>query len=297
VDLLVNEGDFVTAGQALARMDTDVLEAQRREAQAELRRAQTAVETARHLVAARESEKDAADSVVKQREAELDLASKRLARVESLVRTNAITPEDFDTAKANHFSAQAAVNSAKANVAGSNAAIATAKSQVIEAEAAVGSAQARIERLKVDINDSTLRASRDGRVQFRVAQPGEVLTAGGTMLNMIDISDVYMTFFLPTAQAGRVRMGAEARLVLDAAPQYVIPAQVSFVADVAQFTPKTVETAEERDKLMFRIRARIDPELLKKHKPRVKTGLPGMAFVRLDPQAEWPARLEVRLPQ
>jgi HlyD family secretion protein len=297
VDVLVNEGDFVTAGQALARMDTDVLEAQLREANADLRRAQTAVQTAKHLVAERESEKDAAESVVKQREAEFDLASKRLARAESLIQTKAIAPEDFDTAKSNHYSAQAAVSSAKANVAGSNAAIATANSQVIEAVAAVGSAQAKIERQKADINDSTLRAPRDGRVQFRVAQPGEVLSAGGTVLNMIDISDVYMTFFLPTAQAGRVRMGSEARLVLDAAPQYVIPAQVSFVADVAQFTPKTVETAEEREKLMFRIRARIDPELLKKHKPRVKTGLPGMAYVQLDPQAEWPAHLDVRLPQ
>src|SRR5262249_24804655 len=258
---------------------------------AELRRAQTAVETARSLVAERESQKDAAESVVKQREAELDLANKRLTRAENLIRTNSIAPEELDTAKSNHYGAQAAVSSAKANLAGSNAAIATANSQVIEAEASVGSAQARIERLKADINDSTLRAPRDGRVQFRVAQPGEVLSAGGTVLNMIDISDVYMTFFLPTAQAGRVRMGAEARLVLDAAPQYVIPAQVSFVSDVAQFTPKTVETAEEREKLMIRIRARIDPELLKKHKPRVKTGLPGMAYVQLDPQADWPARL------
>lgn len=92
-------------------------------------------------------------------------------------------------------------------------------------------------------------------------------------------------------------MGAEVRLVLDAAPQYVIPARVSFVADVAQFTPKTVETAEERQKLMFRIKAQIDPELLKQHIRSVKTGLPGMAYVRLDPQAEWPAHLEVRLTQ
>jgi HlyD family secretion protein len=297
VDVLVNEGDFVTANQVLAQMDTDVLKARLREAEAELRRAETAVETAKSLVAERESEKDAAESVVKQREAELDLAQKRLDRAESLIRRSAIGPEDLDTAKSGHYSARAALSSAKASVAGSSAAITTAKSQAIEAEASVGAAQARIERLKADINDSTLRSPRDGRVQFRVAQPGEVLGAGGTVLNMIDTSDVYMTFFLPAAQAGRVRMGAEARLVLDAAPQYVVPARVSFVADVAQFTPKTVETAEERQKLMFRIRARIDPQLLKEHKPRVKTGLPGMAYVQLDPQAEWPARLEVRLPQ
>jgi HlyD family secretion protein len=82
---------------------------------------------------------------------------------------------------------------------------------------------------------------------------------------------------------------------LDAAPQYVIPAKASFVADVAQFTPKTVETEEERQKLMFRIKAQIPPELLRKHIQQVKTGLPGMAYVKLDPEAEWPKRLSENL--
>jgi HlyD family secretion protein len=112
---------------------------------------------------------------------------------------------------------------------------------------------------------------------------------------MVDLGDVYMTFFLPTSQAGRVALGTEIRLVLDAAPQYVIPANASFVADVAQFTPKTVETEEERQKLMFRIKAQIPPELLRKHIQQVKTGLPGMAYVKLDPEAEWPKRLSENL--
>jgi HlyD family secretion protein len=85
-------------------------------------------------------------------------------------------------------------------------------------------------------------------------------------------------------------------LVLDAAPQYVIPARVSYVADVAQFTPKTVETVSERQKLMFRIKARIEPELLQRHITQVKTGLPGMAYVRLDPGRDWPDHLRINLP-
>ena len=140
-------------------------------------------------------------------------------------------------------------------------------------------------------------APRDGRVQYRVAQPGEVLSAGGRILNLVDLSDVYMTFFLPTGEAGRIAIGTEARLVIDAAPHYVIPARITFVADVAQFTPKTVETAEERQKLMFRVKAHIDKELLQKHIRQVKTGLPGMAYVRIDPQAVWPAELDRNLVQ
>lgn len=111
---------------------------------------------------------------------------------------------------------------------------------------------------------------------------------------MVDLSDVYMTFFLPTAVVGRVALGTEVRLVLDAAPQYVIPARVSFVADVAQFTPKTVETASERQKLMFRVRAQIPPDLLRKYITQVKTGLPGVAYIRLNPKVEWPAHLQVK---
>ena len=173
----------------------------------------------------------------------------------------------------------------------SSSAIGAAKAQIIDAEASVVAAQAAIESIVVDVNDSTLRSPREGRVQYRVAQPGEVLSSGGRVLNIVDLSDVYMTFFLPTEQAGRIQMGSEVRLVLDAAPQYVIPATASFVADVAQFTPKTVETEEERQKLMFRIRAKISPELLREHIQYVKTGLPGMAYVRIAQDAEWPAHL------
>jgi HlyD family secretion protein len=278
-------------------MDTDVLKAQLREAEAELRRAKTAIETAQSNVMQRQSEKSAAESVVLQRIAELDLANTRFARSEALLEKNAVSREEFDTVRAALYSVKAAVSSAQANVAGAEAAITTAKSQVIQAEASVGSAQAKIERIQADINDSTLKSPRDGRVQYRIAQPGEVLSAGGKVLNLVDLGDVYMTFFLPTAEAGRVSIGADVRLILDAAPQYVIPAKVSYVADVAQFTPKTVETAEERQKLMFRIKARIDPELLKKYIRSAKTGLPGMAYVRLDERSAWPANLEVRLPQ
>nr|WP_223861339.1 HlyD family efflux transporter periplasmic adaptor subunit [Geminicoccus harenae] len=166
----------------------------------------------------------------------------------------------------------------------------------MDAEAAVDAVRATIERIQADIDDSELKSPRDGRVQYRVAQPGEVLPAGGTVLNLVDLGDVYMTFFLPTEAAGRVTLGTEVHLVLDAAPQYVAPANATFVADVAQSTPKTVETADERQKLMFRVKARIPPELLQKYIQDVKTGLPGMAYIRLDPETEWPDGLQVNVP-
>ncbi len=293
-DILVNEGDFVSAGQPLAVMDTTQLEARKRQAQAELRRAEIAVETANSLVAQREAEKSAAQAVIEQRQAELDHAAARLARSEQMILNNSISQQALDDDRAAERGARANLGAAQAQFAASQAAIGAAKAQIVDAEAAVDAAKAAIESIETDIADSTLKAPRDGRVQFRVAQPGEVLGSGGRAINMVDLSDVYMTFFLPTEQAGRAALGAEVRLVLDAAPQYVIPASVSFVANVAQFTPKSVETEEERQKLMFRIRARIPAELLRQYIEQVKTGLPGMAYVRIDPNAEWPAFLEMK---
>ncbi|HML41513.1 MAG TPA: HlyD family efflux transporter periplasmic adaptor subunit [Hyphomicrobium zavarzinii] len=294
-EILADEGDFVTIGQVLARMDTDQLEAQRRQAEAQLRRAMIGVETAKSVVVQREAERTAAIAVVAQQEAQLDAAERKLARSEVLAKQDNVSQQVLDNDRATEQGAKAAVGAAKAQQAATEAAISAAKALVVDAEASVEAARAAIESLTVEINDSTLKAPRDGRVQYRVAQPGEVLSAGGRVLNMVDLGDVYMTFFLPTSQAGRVALGTEIRLVLDAAPQYVIPAKASFVADVAQFTPKTVETEEERQKLMFRIKAQIPPELLRKHIQQVKTGLPGMAYVKLDPEAEWPKRLSENL--
>jgi HlyD family secretion protein len=296
IDELVDEGDVVTAGQVVAHIDIDKLTAEVRENEARHREAISAVEVANKLVVQRTNEKEAAQAVVRQRAAELDLAKKKLTRAEDLVKRGGMSQEDVDIRLADLASAEAAISKAKADVAAAEAAIATAEAAVTREHASVKAAQATIERVQADINDNTLKAPRGGRVQYRVAQPGEVLNAGGKVLNMIDLNDVYMTFFLPTDSAGKVKLGAETRLVLDAAPQFVIPAKVTFVADVAQFTPKTVETAVERQKLTFRIKAHIPPEMLKEYIRDIKTGLPGVAYVQLDPQAPWPAHLEVKLP-
>ena len=137
-----------------------------------------------------------------------------------------------------------------------------------------------------------LRAPRDGRIQYRIANIGEVLPVGGRVFTMLDLSHVYMDIYLPTAEAGKSRIGDEARIVLDARPDLAIPATVTFIADEAQFTPKAVETKSEREKLMFRVRVRIDPDRLRTHADKVKSGVPGLAYVKRDPQVPWPKALQ-----
>jgi HlyD family secretion protein len=230
----------------------------------------------------RESDRQAAQALVAQRESELDAAQRRLVRSETLTREGASSGQELDDDRARVRSVQAAVVAAKAQVQAAQAAIAAARAQVAGARSTVDAAQATIARIKVDIDDSALTAPRDGRVQYRIAQPGEVLApwrqsaqSGGSGRRIHDLLRARNR----RRQAG---LGSEVHIVLDAAPQYVIPAKVSFVASTAQFTPKTVETASERQKLMFRVKAQIGRDLLQKNLTQVKTGLPGMAWLKLD---------------
>jgi HlyD family secretion protein len=294
-EIYVAEGDFVVAGQRLARIDVGTLQAQRDEAVARHQQALHAVAGAEAQVALRESDRAAAQALVVEREAELDAAQRRLARSEAMAEAGSFTAQQLDDDRARVRTAQAAVAAARAQVDATRAAIRAARTGVTGARSAVRAAAASVARIDADLADCVLEAPRDARVQYRVAEPGEVLPAGGKVLNLVDLTDVYMTFFLPETVAGRVALGSDARIVLDAAPRLVIPATISFVASTAQFTPKTVETASERQKLMFRVKARIDRKLLQQHVQQVKTGLPGVAWVRVDPKAAWPAHLAVRL--
>ena len=213
------------------------------------------------------------EAELKQKQSSCENAKRRFERHEQMRKTQATSEQHYDDAKANYQAAQADLEAAKA---------------------AIEIAKAKVARIREDINDSTLNSPNRGRIQYRVAQPGEVLNTGAGVLNLVDLTDVYMTFFLPETVAGKVKIGAEARIVLDAIPDTPIPATISFVSSVAQFTPKTVETKEERQKLMFRVKAKIDPKLLEQYIEYIKTGLPGEAWVKINPEAKWPEFLMLK---
>jgi HlyD family secretion protein len=291
-EILVNEADFVEPGQVLVRMDVQSLEAELAQAQANARRAESAKATARSVVEQRRSARATASAVVAQREAELAFAEKEFKRAEAMVAQGFTSAQKLDDSRAKMSGASAALSAARSQVLEAESGIRAAESLVVEAQSTIEAALATVKRLESDIADATLRAPRGGRVEYRIAQPGEIVAAGAKILTVLDLGEVYMTFFLPETVVGRVAMGAEARIVLDAAPQNPVPARVSFVASEAQFTPKTVETKEERQKLMFRVKAQVDPEVLKRYRSQVKTGLPGVAYVRVDPAAAWPAQLK-----
>jgi HlyD family secretion protein len=267
IEIVPHEGDMVSAGSVVARLDKAELDAQLQQGQAE---AQKARETLARV-----------EADVQARKAELTLAQQQLQRAEALVKKGWTTREKYDQRKQELDSATAALTSAS--------------KQIDEAQASVKAADANVERLQALLADTTIASPVRGRVQYRLIEPGAVLAAGGRIVTVLDLSDVYTTIFLPASVAGQLTIGDEARVVFDAAPQYVFPAIVSFVAPESQFTPKTVETQSEREQLYFRVKLKAPLPLLVTEE-QVKAGLRGMGYVRIDPAAAWPARLAVNAP-
>ena len=121
-----------------------------------------------------------------------------------------------------------------------------------------------------------------------------MLFRSGKAFTLLDLTDVYMSIYLPTEDAGKLALNSPAKIVLDALPDKPIPASVVFVAPRSQFTPKEVETRNEREKLMFRVKVKVDLEWLKQNADIAKPGMPGVAFVQTSPDAAWPDKLPTR---
>lgn len=264
--ILVREGDLVKPKDHLARIDSAQLRAQLLRAEAEIASAQSMVAQA--------------DAQIAQTEAQLRLAERELERASVLVKRGHATQESFDTKLSQRDVAKATLEASKATL--------------ISRERNVDAAVAAKKEIETQISDCELLSPTLGRVLYRLAEPGEVLPSGGKVMTLVNLDEVYMEIFLPARAAHRLAIGSEARIVIDGA-DFAIPANVTFVSPQAQFTPKQVETATEREKLMFRIKVRVPTELVERHINFVKTGIRGVAYVRpgLNPP-EWPPWLEKR---
>ncbi|APW47689.1 HlyD family secretion protein [Rhodoferax antarcticus] len=264
--LTPHEGDRVVKDEVVASLDAQDIAAQLRGAEAQVRQAQ-------------ELTREAQAGVTKA-QSDVNLARMTLKRSQQLVQKGFISGEKLDRDR----------NTQQ----GADAGLAAARLRVMQAQAAVEAATARGESLSATVNDTALKAPITARVLYRLAEPGEVLAPGSKLLTLLDLTDVHMTIFLPTSEAGKVAIGSPARIVLDALPDQVLPATVTFVAPRAQFTPKEVETRSEREKLMFRVKVKVDAAWLAQHEQITKGGMPGMAYVHTDAQAPWPQNLQLR---
>lgn len=262
--LSFSEGDRVEAGQVLAVQEGAELRARLAQAQATLARALSEQARAR-------SGQQAQGQKVALAQLELEQAHKLRAQQE-------ISPVELERRRL----ALQAESSAQA----------ASGDEVKKAGHAADEARAQIELTEAMIDGLTLRAPITGRVENRIAEPGTVLPPGGRVATMLDPSNAYLTVFYPAAVASRLKIGDEARIVLEGFEGRALPATVEMVDSNAQFTPKYVETTSERQNLVFRIKLRIPAEVARELEGRLKGGVTGDGYVRTGGQS-WPAELQV----
>ena len=261
----VHEGDDVQRGQLVATLTLEELQAQLRGAQAQAQQARENAKAVRASVVSAESQQHLAQ-----------LTHNRTAK---LMSKNFVSKDQLDQTQSALQVAQAALN--------------VARNQIQEADAAVAAADANVDALRSTLLDARLTAPIAGRILYRLAEPGEVLAAGGKVLTLLDLNDVTMSVYLPAAEAGKITLGSSAKIMLDALPDPV-PAKVVFVSPRAQFTPKEVETRNEREKLMFRVKVKVEPSWLAAHAAQAKPGMPGVVYLQTDANVKWPAVFPVR---
>jgi len=263
-EILVDEGALVKPGQVLVKMDTVTLEAE--------------LAHANQQVAASQQRLAEAKASINKHRSQVNLANTEVARSKKLVADGAGSQRELDVRNTQ-------VQTTSATLSESEATLKTAEQEVEVARAQAATIQTRI-------NDATLVSPVTGRVLYRLAEAGEVLAAGGKAMTLVNLEDVYMEIFLPSEQAAGLKMGAEGRITVDFDTSRAIPGFVSFVSPEAQFTPKQVETKSERDKLMFRVKIQVPKELAMEYVDRIKTGIRGVGYVKIDPAAAWPENLQ-----
>lgn len=265
VDLPVHEGDILAAGAVVAREDNAELQAQ--------------------LEAARAARTRAAEAALRAlAETNASGAREQLARLEWTQASKLF--DEGQISEVERERRQLALEAARAGQQVSRSAFG-------EAQAAITETDAQISRLQAALAETTVHAPVAGRVEYRVVEVGTVLPAGGRVATMLNPDDIYFTIFVPGPQAGKLSIGADARIVLDAFPGDPIPARVGYVSSDAQFTPKYVETESERAKLMYRVKLQLPLTVARRLAPKLKAGMTGEGYMRLDPSRPWPPALGV----
>lgn len=267
-DILVQEGEDIHKNQALAQLSTTQVDAQLALIQAKQQQAQEALQRA----------KAEQDAIAQQ----LHLAQIELQNAQQLYRDKLISQTEL----ARH---QTQVKATQAKLHVSQAAQAEAQA-VIEQTIAQ---QTQVQDMR---EDYTIKSPINGRVEYKIAEVGSVIPAGGKVISLVDPLDVYLNVFLPPQQTNPLHIGDEARIRIEGIDG-IFPATIQFIAAEAQFTPKSVETQEERTKLMFKVKLSLDKTLATKYQGIFKGGMTALAYVKYDNHAAWPDDLAIKLPE
>jgi HlyD family secretion protein len=266
LEVKVAEGDRVTAGDVVARIDTaDVelairrAEAERAQAQAQLAllRAGSRQEDIRQASAQLES----AQADVRAAQAELEAASADLERFEGLLRVNAGSVKQRDDAKTRRDVAQARVRAAQERAKGASDARERVRSgarpqEIDAARARVAAVEAQVASLQKNASDAIVKAPVGGIVTSRLLDTGEMAAPHAPIVVVTDLDHAWANIYVDERMVPQLKIGQAATIVTDAGQR--LPGTITFISPKAEFTPRNVQTAEERSKLVYRIKVTAD---------------------------------------
>jgi HlyD family secretion protein len=246
----VQEGDKVRAGEVLAALDPEPLQADVDSAQADVAQARAQLEKTRRGF--RVEEVAQARAAVAQRAADLENARVTLQRQEQLVAAGLVTHQQIDDAQTRVHMSEAALAAARDQL---TLELRGSRIEDIEMqEAMLAAAQARLEKAQTALADATLMAPSNGIISVRAREQGAIVQAGQTVYTLTLNDPVWIRAYVPQPRLGRIKPGMPVKMTIDSMPGRQYDGTVGFISPEAEFTPKTVQTEQVRDDLVYRIR-------------------------------------------
>lgn len=272
IDLPVDEGMTVKAGELLARLDSDDYRQQVDVDQAAARVRQRQLTLG--LAGSRAQDIEAARQNVLDAHADLEQKKKDYERYEALYKKDEITGQTRDQAATNVTRAQAAYKRAQEIL--NELVEGTRKEELAVDRANLRQAQESLDLSQIRLSYTVLRAPFDGVILVRQAELGEVVSPGTPIVTLADLVHIWLRVYLPETDLGKVRWGQDVEVRTDTFPGRVYHGRVAVIASDAEFTPKSVQTQEERVTLVYRVKIDID-------NPRyeLKPGMPADAYIQV----------------
>jgi HlyD family secretion protein len=274
LEIAVDEGDRVGPGDKLAAIDHATLDIQLRQAEAGVRLAEA--QLALLVKGARAEDIQQAEAAVTQAEAGLKVADDDARRMRELIKTGSVTPKQKDDAEARLTVAKAQRDAAAEAL---NRLHKLARPEEVQAaEARLAQAVAAADLLRKTISDCTILAPAGGIVTHKAVEAGELVSPGATVVTLVELDSVYVMIYVTEIELGRIRLGDDAEVKIDAFAERTFPGKVTYISPEAEFTPKNVQTKEDRVKLVFGVKVEIENK-----EGLLKPGLPADAVIMTGP--------------
>ncbi|AFN74183.1 secretion protein HlyD [Melioribacter roseus P3M-2] len=272
IDLLKDEGERVKRGDTLCIIDTTSYKLQLNQAEAALKIAEAQLSLLKN--GARKEDIKQAEEVLKQAAANFNSAKTDFERIKNLFDTGAVNKKQLDDAETRYQIMAAQYNSAKENL--TKLKNITRPEEIKQAEANVEKARASVDLLKKSLNDCFVVSPIDGFVVKKFIEKGETVTMLSALFKVSDLSKVKMSVYIPETDLPKIKLGQKVDVTVDAYPDRTFEGRIIYISPEAEFTPKNIQTRDERTKLVFEVKIEIpNPEFV------LKTGIPADATIQL----------------